>query len=98
MRELRIVVGNDPAALIAKRALGKLHPIARRQRRKLKTEELAQTLGRFLKAFWLRQPSDIALDPREPMRLDHRSDVVENHAGESGRTCRAEQHGEQPAT
>src|SRR5882724_12111531 len=97
MRELGIVVGNNPAALIAKSALSKLHPIVRRERRKLWTEELAQNRGRFLKAFWLRQLADIALDPREPMWLDHGADIVEDHTGESGRSCRAEQHSEQSA-
>src|SRR4051794_18275057 len=97
MRELGIVVGNDPAALIAKHALCKLRPIGGRERRKLRTEELAQRLRRLLETFWLRQLADIAPDPCEPGRLDHWPDVVEDHASDDGRSGRAEQHGEESA-
>src|SRR5438874_3218168 len=75
-----VVVGNECAVLLFVGAPRKRDPVLRREFWKLNHEQAAQDFGTFFKASWLRQFSDIALDPQQAARLDHRADIVEDDA------------------
>src|SRR5262249_40807119 len=92
--ELEIVVGHQSAAVLAPRALGKRDPILRCELRELRVEPPPQDFRTLLEVAWDRKLSQIALDPHPALRLDDRTDVVEDGTADSRRPPYGQHHGE----
>ena len=107
-RPLDVDVGERPRQpdVIGRRQRAILHepgavrgrePPLRRDQRKLRGEQAAQNLGAVGKTARRRQLADIALQPHQPLQLDHRADIVQHGAGDRGRMRHAHEHGQKPA-
>src|SRR5262245_54236109 len=94
---LEIVVGHQSAAVLAPGALGKRDPVLRCELRELRVEPPAQDVRTLLEAARDRELSHIALDPQQTRRLDDRTDVVEDDAGDRARPPYRQHHGEEAA-
>jgi hypothetical protein len=96
-RDLRIVVEHEPLAGLRPGAPGLREPLRGRHRGELRVAEPAQHFGPVGETARRRHLADVALDAHEPLGLDHRADVVEDHAGKRAGPCGAEQHRENSA-
>jgi hypothetical protein len=96
-RDLRIVVENEPLAGLRPGAPGLCEPLLGRHRGELRVAEPAQYFGAVGEAARRRHLADIALDADQALGVDHRTDIVEDHAGERAGPRGAEQHRENAA-
>src|SRR6516165_12718733 len=94
---LQIIVGHQPAAVLAPGAPGKRDPILRCELRELRVEPPPQDVRALLEAAWDGELSQIALDPHPALRLDHRTNVVEDDTGDRRRPPYRQHHGEEAA-
>ena len=94
VREPDVVGRHQPAFLFLECAVGAGKPLGLSEFWKLRAEEPAQDLRAFLESSRLRQLANIAFDAHQPLRLEHRANIVENGSGNRGRPDGGEQHGQ----
>ena len=88
---------DEPVVGFLPSASGLAQPLGRAQVGKLRGTEPAQDVGALLERARRRQFSDARLETDEPLRIDHRPDIVENDAGNHAGPHRPEPHREDPA-
>src|SRR5712692_5646665 len=95
--ELRVVAREHAAVLVLPQEPGLAQPAVAVELGKLAGADALQDLGALLERARRRKLADVALDAHQALRLDHRTDVVEDDAGDRGRPRRRQQHGEDAA-
>src|SRR6266568_4627541 len=89
--------GHQSAAVLAPGAPGQRDPILRCELRKLRVEPPAQDVRTLLEAARDGELSHVALDSQQALRLDDRTNVVEDDTGDRRRPPYRQHHGEETA-